>query len=97
MLLRLLCLSLLLVALTIGSTGCLLVAASAGAAGTVACRQSDSKTSGPSDPATVHTGTQPSVAIAPDSTAGRQPAPAPPSFATAPQQAPDASRSSGSP
>jgi hypothetical protein len=56
--LRLLCLSLLLTALMVNSTGCLLVAAGAGAAGTVAYMQGDLETSEPYDIATVYAATK---------------------------------------
>ncbi len=56
--LRLLCLSLLLSALMVSSTGCLLVAAGAGAAGTVAYMEGDLETSEPYDIATVYAATK---------------------------------------
>ena len=56
--LRLLCLSLLLSALMVSSTGCLLVAAGAGAAGTVAYMEGDLETSEPYDIAAVYAATK---------------------------------------
>jgi hypothetical protein len=56
--LRVLCLSILLTGLMTGSSGCLLVAAGAGAAGTVAYMQGDFETSEPYDISTVYAATR---------------------------------------
>jgi hypothetical protein len=60
--LRLLCLSVLLTSLMVSSTGCLVVAAGAGAAGAVAYMQGDLETSEPYDIATVYAAAQKAAA-----------------------------------